>query len=377
MQDGLTTGVPPFDDVLDGVRVGDNLVVGVHSGTGAELFAERFIAERGDRPLVVCTSHPRRRRSSADVTIVDWSRSSDIDGVKQAVADADLSVGGDALFLFDDLSAIQDAWGPDAALDLFLWACPRLYRRESVAMWLIDPDRHRPAFMRRLTAITQVVVDVAAEEGVFELTVAKADGRPESTVGRQTRFVGQTLEPLGFAGSHRGQLGSLIRSERTLRNIAQAELARRVGITPSALSQLERGTRGVSADTITRIWEVLGVPFGPDAERSPGYRISRRASQPPPEASGGLSRQQLASDPSTGELWRVTAAPNSTGRGAPFPVKTPEMITVLRGVVDLEFGGDIQTLHEGDTVTTTTAAITGWANPGPVSAVLLWAILSR
>ena len=375
MPNGLTTGIAALDGLIDGVRVGDNLVLSAHGDVAVEPLVERFIASRADRQLVVCSKNGRWDLAPTSVRVVDWPSLEGLDGAREAVTEADLSVGGDALFVFDDLTGIQDAWGSEAALGLFLWACPRLYRRRSVALWVLHADRHHPAFLRRLTAVTQVVVDVASRDGSLALTVVKADGRPTSTIGREVSLDAGTLEAVEVRDTQQENLGAQIRRERTERNLAQTELARRVGITPSALSQLERGTRSVSADTITRIWEVLGVPFGPSADRPRGHRITRRSAQPPPEAAGGLTKQQLSSDPETGELWRVTMAPNATGRGAPFPVKASEVATVLHGVVDIELGGHPHTLHEGDTLTTTTTAVTGWGNPGATECELLWAIL--
>ena len=341
----------------------------------ADALVDRFVAARGTRRLVVCSG--RGRRHPRSVRLVDWSALGGLEDAREAITAADLTVGGDALFVFDDLTAVQDAWGPDAALDLFLWACPRLYRRRSVALWVLEADRHRPAFLRRLTAVTQVVVDVAGHDGLLTLAVAKADGRPTSTVGRQVTLRADTLETVAVRDPRPAALGTLIRHERTGRNIAQAELARRVGISPSALSQLERGARSVSADTITRIWEVLGVPFGPGADRAVGHRITRRSAQPPPDRAAGMTRQQLSSHPATGDLWRVTIDPGANGRGAPFPVKSPEVVTVLRGVVDLELGGLPETFHEGDTLTTTGTAVTGWGNPAATGCELLWFVLPR
>lgn len=374
MPRGLSTGVPALDEVIDGVRVGDNLVLSARGEATVDPVVQRFVDAREDRQLVVCSRQDRWEASSS-VTVVDWSSLGDLDGVRAAVSEADLAVGDDALFVFDDLTAVQDAWGAEAALGLFLWACPRLYRRRSVALWVLDAGHHQPAFLRRLTAVTQVVLDVTRDDGGLRFTVAKADGRPTSTVGRQVVLHPETLETIELRDMQTERIGDLIRRERTERKLAQAELARRVGISPSALSQLERGVRGVSADTITRIWEVLGVPFGPGSDRPAGHRITRRSAQPPPESAGGLTRQQLSANQATGELWRVTIAPDASGRGAPFPVKAAEVITVLAGVVDFELGGHPETLHEGDTLTTTSTAVTGWGNPGASECELLWAVL--
>lgn len=371
----LSTRVPAVDELLDGVRVGDNLVLLGQGRAGTDALVARFVADPGDRQLVICSTTERWEELPESVTRIDWSRLAGPEETKAAVTAADLAVGGDSVFVFDDLTAIQAAWGPTAALDLFLWACPRLFRRRSLALWVLDADQHDATFLRRLTAVTQVVVDVVDGEEAIDLTVRKADGRAATTVGRGVTLDGDSLEVVRRWDERHETLGALIRAERGARGVGQAELARRVGISASALSQLERGVRGVSADTITRIWEALGVPFGPVRDADRGHRIVRRSALPPPQSVAGLTTQQLIADELVGELWHVTIAPGASGRTAPFQVKAAELVTVTAGVVELDLVGQPTTLQEGDTVLLTTDLVSGWANPGESEAQLRWMVL--
>lgn len=377
---GLTTGLDAVDALIDGVRIGDNLVVQTPIAEVAELVMRRFV-EAADRPLVVCTTP-----TSPVTDLPDGVQSIDLDTdgsdglarLKERIAEADELAGGEALFVFWSLSELQSTLGEAGALELFVWACPRLYRRGSIALWPMDATHHRPSFLRRLHEITQVIVEVTAGEdpGELMLEVTKADGRPTTTTGRRVRVDRETMTTLGPADSQRDPLGMIIRRERISQNVGQGDLAARVGVSASALSQLERGARSVSADTLTRIWEALGVPFGPDDGAPDRYRISRRGGRPRAESARGVTRQLLASDSDIGQLWRVTLAPGSSGRGAPFPVKSAEMISVVAGIVDLEMGGLPETLLEGDSLTTSTTAITAWANPSTGVSELLWFIVA-
>jgi hypothetical protein len=49
----------------------------------------------------------------------------------------------------------------------------------------------------------------------------------------------------------------------------------------------------------------------------------------------------------------------------------------VRGVLDREVDGRTETLHEGDALIATEATITGWANPGPGTAEILWVVARR
>lgn len=383
MTDALTSGSPALDGVIDGVRIGDNLVVRSAEPAVLAEVADRFVAQRGSRALVVCTvGEPwvARPELPDDVEVLDLrgpDGTLDLEVARAAVAAADERVGGDALFVFWTLSAVADLAGSDTALRLFLWACPQLYRRRSVALWPIDPERHDRATMQRLEASTQVVVDITDVDGDLDLSVVRADGRPSTTVGRRWRATRDLAATRTTSAGSRDTLGELIRRERADRQVSQADLARRVGISPSALSQLERGVRGVSADTITRIWEALDVPFGPAGTERPGHRVSRRGANEPVDTPAGMSTWRVAEDPEVVDIWRVRIAPQAAGKGAPFVVKSPEAITVLDGVVRLELGGQAVTLHEGDSLTITTSVVTAWANPGDAAAELLWVLLPR
>lgn len=389
----LTSGTELVDTLIDGMRIGDNLVVQGDASAPLELLVARFVAHHGSRqPLAVVTLVPERLHAlPGAATILDWSpvRSGEPSVHERAVApdatfeaalaslhDVEADVGPGAAFVFDGLADVQAAWGADAALELFLSACPRLYRQRSLALWPLETAHHRPAFLRRLEEITQVVVEFADDDGQLEATVRKADGRSSGVVGRcvHAAVVDGDLHALDAPTSSRERLGTVIRTQRLAHGLSQAEVARRVGITPSALSQVERGVRGPSGDTLVRLWEVLGVPFGPADPADPGYRVARRSGRDRVRLQDGLVGEQVADDPVTGELWQLEAAPGASGTPAPFAVKAPEVVTVVRGVLDLQVDGHAETLHEGDALTASDATITGWANPATVPTEILWAI---
>lgn len=390
---GPSSGTAVLDELIDGVRIGDNLVLQGSAGTPVELLVHRFVeANRGRAPLVLVNlARPWQGGVPRDAVVLDWSpvlsgRPSALDealapdaGLEDAIASLEATdgrVGTGAAFVFDPLTAAQQAWGSAGALELFLAACPRLYRRRSLAVWPVEAEAHRPAFLRRLAEITQVVIELSDDEGRLQLSVLKADGRSDRVVGRTVRVevANGDLHTAGPFTSTRERLGLVIRDQRLARGLSQAELARRVGISPSALSQIERGVRGPSGDTLMRLWEVLGVPFGPASEGPRGYRISRRSGRDRPRLHEGMAGECVVDDPAVGEVWLVELAPGATGHQPPFAVKVPEVAAVLRGVLELEVAGRTETLHEGDALVADEATITGWANPGTTITEVAWSL---
>jgi transcriptional regulator with XRE-family HTH domain len=379
----LTTGIPALDALIDEVRVGDNLVILAGPGVPIEIVGRRFVESVAvPGPLVVAATEERAVTAApAHARLLDH-RDGDGDdagngeAILEALTLADEEVGEGASYLIDSLSEVQRRWGPDAALELFLGTCPRLYRRGSVAMWLLDAEQHERAFLERLREITQVVVQLSVEGQEIVAEVLEAAGRPPTTLGRRLRLrrEGDELVAAGPIASARERMGSLVRAQRTIRGLAQAELARRIGISPSALSQVERGVRGLSAESLIRIWEVLGVPFGPEDTLQRGYRIARRSAHRPESLAEGVRGRQLYDDAVAGRGWILEVAPGAQGRQL-FDGKQAEVVFVRRGVLDVEVGGHPETLHEGDTLVAGKAVVGTWRNPGAVEAELMWSVL--
>jgi transcriptional regulator with XRE-family HTH domain len=388
-----TSGTVLLDDLVDGVHTGDNLVLQGDGTAPVGLLVDRFVAAaEGRMPLVLVNfAAAWDRPVPAGARVLDWSAAasgerSGIDGAlgpdatfEEALATleaADVAVGGGAAFVFDPLSAVPASWGPDAALELFLAACPRLYRRRSLAVWPVRTDRHRPTFLRRLEEITQVVVELADDAGQLRIVVRKADGRRPEVTGRSVHadVVDGDLRSVDAPVTTRQRLGQAIRDQRLVRGLSQTEVARRVGISPSALSQVERGVRGPSGDTLVRLWEVLDVPFGPSAVPERGYEVWRRSGRERVRLQDGLEGERVVAAAGDAGTWLLEFAPGASGTRAPFPVKAPETVVVLRGVLDLQLGGRTETFHEGDAIEVTSTAITGWANPGQDPAEVSWTV---
>ncbi|WP_370324215.1 helix-turn-helix domain-containing protein [Euzebya sp.] len=380
--DPLTSGVDAVDALIDGVRVGDNLVLVTEGGLDGDWLVDAFVGASDPAALVVADGTGRHAGAAAARRVLAWAEAAGAAGreveaprAREELVAADREVGTDARFVVDTLTALADAWGDQAALDLFLWACPRLYRRRSIALWILDGDRHDVAFLRRLTDVTQVVVRARPHDAGVQLEVEKADGRAPSVRGRtvEGRLAAGHLVDAQTGDVERRRLGDVIRRLRTDRGVGQAELARRVGISPSALSQAERGVRAVSAETLVRLWEAMGIPVDPDDPRAVGYAISRRGERTATSLAPGATGLLLGDHPRQ-QVWQVAVAPRAGGRAPLFAVKGVEVIAVRRGILQLDLDGRGETLHEGDALVADTAAVTAWANPADTEAEAVWII---
>jgi len=410
-----STGLRPLDDLVGGLRFGDNVVWETGEDTSVDPFVSAFVRASGkasglayvsfhvspvgvlDRLreewdperflLVDCFTDGLgrseetfrrfyRSRRAREVRIERIGNPADPDETQAALAAIEQKLGPGTRYVFDSLTGMQELWGPEAALSLFLRSCPRLYDLGTVAYWLLERNAHGSSFLSRLAHVTQVVLDVRATEEGQAVKVLKAEGRPPEVLGRQAglAFEGGRLRVLRESPGTRERTGEVLRAHRIARGFSQAEFARRIGISPSALSQAERGRAGLSGETLTRAWEALGLPFGPDLppEASP-YRVARRGSRRRFPVAPGLAGEEVAGSGTS--IYLLTFAPGAHGRRPPFATKRHEVAVVLAGLLEIRVGGAKETLHAGDALVLSAEPIAAWANPGPEETKVLWTIL--
>jgi transcriptional regulator with XRE-family HTH domain len=151
-------------------------------------------------------------------------------------------------------------------------------------------------------------------------------GIPPGVTGRTLRYVvGEDgrIDGLQQAAGMRERIGEQVRAGRIAAGLSQAELARRIGVTPSALSQVERGRHGLSGETLTRLWATLGIPFGPTSSPSPlPYRLARRGARQPLAPAPGLSGETVLQEPSGLGMHELTFPAGGSGR-RPFEPSSP------------------------------------------------------
>jgi transcriptional regulator with XRE-family HTH domain len=416
--DRPSTGIDALDEVLGGgLGVGDNVVWQAADPAEVEPFVEAFLATaNGTTPLTYLSFRlppatvldrmgrvwdPERfmlldgwtggrdgspgRRKGATAAAFRKARvrrlkdPADMEQVNRELAEIADELGPGAGYVFDDLTSMQRRWGPEAALASFLRWCPRLYQQRTVAYWLLERDAHPAAFRSRLAAITQVILDLEATPAERTLQVVKADGHPAGVRGRTLRYVvdgDRRIQVPQQAAGVRERIGEQVRAERIAAGLSQAELARRIGVTPSALSQVERGRHGLSGETLTRLWATLGVPFGPGANpAAPPYRLARRGARQPVAPGPGLAGETVLADPSGLAVHELTVAAGGSGR-RPFETKQPELVLVLEGALELQLGQETHTLQQGDAILVPSQPVTGWRNPARDPARVLWVVLN-
>ncbi|TMR99732.1 helix-turn-helix domain-containing protein [Nonomuraea basaltis] len=158
-------------------------------------------------------------------------------------------------------------------------------------------------------------------------------------------------------------LGQRLRELRTRSGKSLRAVARELGISASAVSQIERGTMRPSVSRLIAYVSAIGVPLAavfdtPEEPRTddavPGFAIRRAWEVAPIELSGGVTFRRLSpvAAPDV-EFFESTYPPSaiSTAHGQFLKHEGYEVGTVTAGELTIEFESEVITLAKGDSIT--------------------------
>jgi transcriptional regulator with XRE-family HTH domain len=366
----VSSGLEDLDAALDGgFLAGDNVVwfggdQEVHDLLQAAFF--RAAPARARRVLVSTTETTSQatRRLGVAVEVLDarpGQRHADPTELERAVVERGQA---GAWVAIDGLDDLVRRLRPERALLLFSRICPQLFDAGAICYWRAGPGSR--SIRDAVRGVTQCVLDVSSGR----LRIDKAEGRT-GVQGRVHRIHvdehGLHLEPERALG----RLAEGLRDLRSTRRLSQSEVARVAGVSPSAISQAESGSRGLGLDTVLAIAEGFGV--GVDAllgaPANPGYVIARRDRSP---ARRGVTA--LLDDPAIGlRAHLVNLGPGEHG-GPPSAHKGPELIVVASGLVQIDLGAETPVMRAGDAALATTTAVHGWRNLATGGSRFFWVL---
>ena len=224
------------------------------------------------------------------------------------------------------------------------------------------------------------------------------------------------------AGDLAGDIGRRLAAHRGQRGMRVAELAREVGVTPSLISQIERGLSRPSVSTLFAIAQALdvpvdaffreppqaepparqGAPSGPPGHGSPadggghpdagGARTAVPAGQPPPAAEGRYVVRRggrAAIDIEGGVRWeRLTRTtldhldffelvygPGAESHPRQYTHPGTEMVLVMSGCLEITIGFERYRLEPGDSIDFPSSMPHRYLNPSTETARAVTVIL--
>jgi transcriptional regulator with XRE-family HTH domain len=368
-----TTGIEVLDLALGGLYWGDNVVWEVEEGSSGEPFYRAIAASAANYHFAGFVAIARDPAELAEtfpgLHVLDARPGSPLNHPAALVRELRrtcLSAERD-LLLFDTLEAMSECWGAETATRFFCRTCPMLLELGAVAYWSFVPSEHPQAMRREIEEMTQCVIAV----GDGRLRISKAEGRGFGVQGSvfrcHTGSDGVLLDPAPAAA----RLGTALRAVRLQRHLSQSELARLAGVSPSAVSQAERGQRGLSLETLLDLTSRLNITLDEllRGEVSPGYRLARR--QDPLRQADGRP-MPLLDDPQAGLRAYLLRLPANSAGELGFVHKGVELIAVAHGLVQIVLPTGRPVLRRGESLLAERSGISSVRNLADDEAVVFW-----
>jgi transcriptional regulator with XRE-family HTH domain len=422
----VTSGVGQLDQLLGGLFIGDNVVWHDDAGSLAWTFCLNFLhaSQREGKPIIyvsfdrspkvlldklgtlsaypnltvmdcftngkgassnIFTKFYEQPRDGVASRVVRVEEPRDVSSFSEALYGIHEPLPGDVRLVFESLTGMEELWGSEEALvSFYSHSCPRLYELETIAFWIMEKNAHSTRMKAQISQIAQVVLDLAVKRGTTSLTILKAEKRDISNL--QKPYIYWTKDhSVVFDQEKRTtsrlDLGHRIKEMRTKRGLSQTELAKMIGVTPSTISQVENNLIYPSLPALLKVAEVLRVEAGSFFRETPGgsagfifkaddYQEVILETLP---GEAGLAHRLTPIDfPSKTEPFLIEINAGESLGTHFFSHKGEEFGFLVSGLLELKHQGRSQLLVPGDVVYLTSETPSGWKNPGPDRARLLW-----
>ncbi len=366
------TGVDELDSALGGLFWGDNVVFAVSDGATAEPFYRAIAASdvSYDRRLLVrLEDGPPAREGFEVLDARPDGKLAQPAPLLHAVVERCRTTERN-LLLFDGLGVMASRWGADVAARFFATCCPQLLELGAIAYWTMPVSDGNVALRRAVEEVTQCVF--LLDQG--RLRIAKAEGRPPGIQGSVFRVAEAGGLPALTPAPMIARIGNALRAARLQRNLSQSGLARIAGVSASAISQAERGQRGLSLETVLGLATGLNVTLDEllRGEVATGYRLGRRRHSRRQLSDGRGGPIALLDDRQAGMRVYLVRIPRRGSAQPHIAHKGIELVTVAAGLVQVLLQTGRPVLTSGEALLLDETPIEGWRNLGVGEATLFW-----
>ncbi len=201
----IKSGSESLDELLQGLRLGDNVVWQVDSLESYSHFARALVRQSISAGLkcvyIRFASHPPVLRPREGLTIFKVDPSPGFDYFSSTIHRVIDANGTRVCYFFDNLSDLVSKWATDELLaNFFQVTCPYLFELDTVTYFALTRNRHAPAAVARIRDTTQILLDVYRVEGQTYLHPLKVWDRYSSQMFLPHLLSGKRLLPVFRSG---------------------------------------------------------------------------------------------------------------------------------------------------------------------------------
>ncbi len=197
----VSTGFVELDNILDGLRIGDNVVLKVESIENYQYFVGPFVdqALRDGRQINYMRfgDHLPLLGETPQIKVHQLNSRLGFESFASSVYNIATEQGPGAFYVFDCLSDLLSAWTTDHMVgNFFQVTCPYLFELDTVAYFAIIRDHHSFKTIEQIRKTTQVLIDVFNHQDHFHIQPLKVWQRRSPTMFLPHRKEGEKFIPL-------------------------------------------------------------------------------------------------------------------------------------------------------------------------------------
>ena len=183
----ITTGIKGLDALVNGLRLGDNVVWQIDDIKDyADLvkpFAQQALKDDKNLVYIRFASHKELIKPSKKVKRYNLDAYAGFESFATRVNKIISEEGEGAYYVFDCLSELLSAWASDLMIgNFFMITCPYLYELKTVTYFSILRNNHSFKSIARIRETTQLLLDVYHFEGHFYVHPLKVWNRYTPTM---------------------------------------------------------------------------------------------------------------------------------------------------------------------------------------------------
>ena len=196
-----STGYAGLDEILDGLRLGDNVVMKVDSIEDYRYFVGPFV----DQALVTGKKvvymrfgeHPPLVEASPHIKTYEFDPRLGFESFASRIHKTITDEGVGTFYVFDCLSELLSAWATDHMIgNFFRVTCPYLFKLDTVAYFALIRTHHAVRTIERIRDTTQILIDVFKHDGQLHVQPLKVWQRSSPTMFLPHRKQGEQFLPL-------------------------------------------------------------------------------------------------------------------------------------------------------------------------------------
>ena len=182
----VSTGISVIDELIDGLKWGDNVVWQVTSTLEYSWLVRPFVenaVEKGVDIIYIHFDEYAISGISSHCKVITIDPTQGFDYFYRFIRDVMESSGKRIYYVFDNISILARQWGSDESLaNFFRTVCPHLFQLDTIAYFCMLRGSHNNQTVARIRDTTQLLIDFYVQNGQSHIRPIKVWDRYSPTM---------------------------------------------------------------------------------------------------------------------------------------------------------------------------------------------------